>query len=83
MIRIYSKMTGSEMGEVRDAGRGMVSIHLDAKWWPEVRRDDKEGLQYMGEFHSFESFKLTGTFGDLQTCAGRQPTIGHFGAIEF
>lgn len=62
---IYSTLSHGKIGEVRPCDNGMVAIFLDAMYWPEVTRDDKEGDQYMGEFHTFDAFKIDGSFSDL------------------
>ena len=67
MNHIYSIRMIGKVGEVRPRGNGMVAIYLDANYWPERIRDDKKGEQYMGDFHSFKSFKISGSFGDLTT----------------
>ena len=59
---IYDK--SGKVGEVRPNGP-MVYIYLDASFWPERIRDEKDGLQFMGEFHNFNNFKNSGSFEEL------------------
>jgi len=62
---IYSTSAHGKVGEVREHSCGMVHVYLDASYWPDRIRDEKKGLQFMGEFHSFESFKINGSYDDL------------------
>ena len=62
---IFSTHAHGKVGEIKPYENGMVGVYLDASYWPEVTRDGKNGEQFMGEFHGFESFKITGSFDDL------------------
>ena len=64
-MKIYSTAAHGPIGECRDHS-GKVHIYLDATFWPERIRDEKVGLQFIGEFHNFENFKMSGSFEELQ-----------------
>ena len=64
-VKIYSTQSHGPVGEMEEQVRGTVHIHLDASYWPDRIRDEKKGLQFLGEFHSFENFKNSGSFDDL------------------
>jgi len=70
---IYDGST--KVGHVCDAV-GMISVFLDASYWPDDKRDERVGPQYMGDFHSFSSWQATGSFEHL-TCNGTKTTKGN------
>ena len=78
---IFSTHAHGKVGEIKPYENGMVGVYLDASYWPEVTRDGKNGEQFMGEFHGFESFKITGSFDDLMLISessyfdGRAPRL--------
>ena len=75
---IFSTSAHGKIGEVRERDNGMVAIFLDAAYWPDRTRDEKKGEQYMGDFHGFEAFKLSGSFDDL-TLIDESNYIDEFG----
>ena len=63
---IYCKGQTYRVGVVRSSLNGRVIVYLSAEYWPDDKRGTRVGDQYMGEFESFENFKNSGSFEDLE-----------------
>lgn len=63
---LYEQSSTFRIGSVRKSVLGKVSVYLNASYWPDDKRDDRTGEQYMGDFESFTGFQHSGSFDDLE-----------------
>jgi len=77
MQNIYNGV--GKIGEVRPRGN-LVHIYLGASFWPDRTRDGKVGLQFMDEHHSFESFKVSGSYDELSLSA---PDLDYYNIYDY